>query len=65
MMDFLLRTFRRLFKWHHKASNAQTMVEYAFIVFAIAIALIVAYQALGQSLSSMVDNINNEVSVTS
>jgi Flp pilus assembly pilin Flp len=61
-MNFLSRMFVRLREWHHELSDAQTTSEYALIVFAIAIALIIGYEGMGQSLSSMVNNLDVSLS---
>ncbi len=62
-MNFLSRIFVRFREWHHELSEAQTTSEYALIVVAVAIALIVSYEVMGQSLNSMVNNIDSDVSV--
>lgn len=44
-----------------RASRAQTMTEYALILAAVAIVVYVAYQTLGQDITTLVNQIGNKL----
>ena len=48
-----------------KSLRGQTMAEYAFVVAAIAVALIASYELMGQHLSFLVDKLGTDVSSAS
>jgi len=56
-MTSITRTLVRL----RESLHGQTMTEYAFILAAIAIAVFVTYEVLGQDLSSMVNKVGPEI----
>jgi len=39
----------------------QTMTEYALILSAVAIVVFVAYQAMGQNITSLISSIDNQI----
>jgi Flp pilus assembly pilin Flp len=45
-------------------NKGQTMTEYAFILAAIAIAVFVTYQVMGQDLNSLVNSVDNLLTAT-
>jgi Flp pilus assembly pilin Flp len=53
-MDLLNGLFVRAREW----SRGQTMTEYAMILSAVAIAVLVTYEVFGQDVSSMVNHVD-------
>jgi len=43
------------------ASTGQTMTEYAMIVAAVAIVVLVSYETLGQSLTSFINSFDSQI----
>jgi Flp pilus assembly pilin Flp len=56
-MTFITRALVRL----RESLHGQTMAEYTFILAAVAIAVFVTYEVLGQDLSSMVNKVGPEI----
>ena len=52
-MDCLTTIYVRALELHRKLTKGQTMTEYAMIVAAIAIAVLVTYQVMGQNINHM------------
>ena len=52
-MDCLTTIYVRARELHRKLTKGQTMTEYAMIVAAIAIAVLVVYQVMGQNINHM------------
>jgi Flp pilus assembly pilin Flp len=52
-MDCLTTIYVRALELHRKLTKGQTMTEYAMIVAAIAIAVLVVYQVMGQNINHM------------
>lgn len=53
-MEHLTSWFIRARERYKGLSSGQTMAEYSLILAAVAIAVFIAYQAMGQSINSMV-----------
>lgn len=56
-MRFLTKAYVRVQEW----SRGQTMAEYALIMAAIAVVCIVAYNALGTTISGAVSNVTSDL----
>jgi len=56
-MTSIIRRLVRL----RESLRAQTMAEYTFVLAAVAIAVFVTYEVLGQDLSSMVNKVGPEI----
>lgn len=52
-MDRLTKIYVRVREFHRKLPRAQTMTEYAMIVAAIAIVVLVTYQVMGQRINQL------------
>jgi len=59
-MTPILRIFFRL----RESLHGQTMTEYAFVLAAVAIAVYVTYQVFGQDVSSLVNQVNVDMSAS-
>jgi Flp pilus assembly pilin Flp len=59
-MTPILRIFLRL----RESLHGQTMTEYAFVLAAVAIAVYVTYQVFGQDVSSLVNQVNVDMSAS-
>jgi Flp pilus assembly pilin Flp len=59
-MTPILRIFLRL----RECLHGQTMTEYAFVLAAVAIAVYVTYQVFGQDVSSLVNQVNVDMSAS-
>jgi Flp pilus assembly pilin Flp len=62
----------RLTKWYVKArefgkklTKGQTMTEYALILAAVAVVVFVTYEIMGQKITSLVQNIDSDLSAAS
>ncbi len=52
-MNRLTKIYVRVREFHRKLSKGQTMTEYAIIVAAIAIVVLVTYQVMGQRINQL------------
>jgi len=57
-----MKTFRFLANQLSKSFCGQTMAEYAFVVTAIAIAVFVSYELMGQHLSFLTNQLGTDIS---
>ncbi len=55
-MNFLTRAYIRV-----REGSGQTMTEYALIMAAIAVVCIVAYNALGTTISALINNVEGDL----
>ncbi len=55
-MNFLTKAYVRV-----REARGQTMTEYALIMAAIAVVCIVAYNALGTTISALVNNVKGDL----
>lgn len=53
-MGQLIRIYLRAREFHRKVVKGQTMTEYALILAAVAIAVFVTYQVMGQDLIHLI-----------
>lgn len=56
-MDFLTRTYVKAREWH----KGQTMTEYAMILAAVAVVVLVTYEVFGQDVNALVKNIDTDI----
>jgi hypothetical protein len=52
-MDCLTKMYVRVHEFHGKLTKGQTMTEYAMIVAAIAVVVLVTYQVMGQRINQL------------
>jgi len=51
----------RLFAMVRAVSTGQTMTEYALILAAVAIVVFVGYQTMGQTITSLISNLDSQI----
>lgn len=56
-MDRICRSFIRVREWH----KGQTMTEYAMIISAVVIVVLVGYQTMGSSLRTLLQALDNQL----
>jgi Flp pilus assembly pilin Flp len=64
-MGFVTRNYVRLMRSRGHFDKGQTMTEYALILAAIAIVVFVAYKTMGNSITTMVQNISGQLTSAS
>jgi Flp pilus assembly pilin Flp len=64
-MEFLTRTFVKVREFQKKLTKGQTMTEYALILAAVAVVVFVTYEVMGQKITSLVQNIDSDLSAAS
>jgi Flp pilus assembly pilin Flp len=57
MLDMLACAYVRVREWH----KAQTMTEYALILSAVAVVVYAGYQAMGGSISSLLNSVDGNL----
>jgi Flp pilus assembly pilin Flp len=65
-MEVLSKLYVRMCEFHKKLSEGQTMTEYALILAAVAIAVFVTYQVMGQDLIHLITwQVDNDLGAAS
>jgi Flp pilus assembly pilin Flp len=65
-MGQLIKIYLRAREFHRKVAKGQTMTEYALILAAVAIAVVVTYQVMGQKINNLTTwQVDNDLSVAS
>jgi Flp pilus assembly pilin Flp len=63
-MERVTRIYIKMHESAKRLSKGQTMTEYAFILSAVAIAVFITYEVMGQDLSSLVNNVDSVLTTT-
>jgi len=64
-METIAKLFVRVREWQRRVSKGQTMAEYSLIVAAVAVVVVVSYQAMGQDIGSLVNSVNTDLTSAS
>jgi Flp pilus assembly pilin Flp len=64
-MNFLTTLYVKVREFHKNLSKGQTMTEYALILAAVAVVVFVTYEVMGQDITSLVQNIDSDLSSAS
>jgi Flp pilus assembly pilin Flp len=60
-MGMMVSVCNRVRGLHRKLHKGQTMTEYALILAAIAVVVLVTYEVMGQDIGSMVSKVNSSL----
>lgn len=64
-MNFLTALYVKVREFHKRLSKGQTMTEYALILAAVAVVVFVTYEVMGQDITSLVQNIDSDLTSAS
>jgi Flp pilus assembly pilin Flp len=64
-MKDITSTYIRVRESIKRSGRGQTMTEYALIMAAVAVVVFVTYQKMGQSIGSLVNKINTDLTTAS
>jgi Flp pilus assembly pilin Flp len=64
-MERLTRWYVKAREFGQKLTKGQTMTEYALILAAVAVVVFVTYEVMGQKITSLVQNIDSDLSAAS
>jgi Flp pilus assembly pilin Flp len=65
MVEFVTKLYVSVREFNRRLTKGQTMTEYALILAAIAVVVFVTYEVMGQKITSLVQNIDSDLSAAS
>jgi len=64
-METMTKAYVKVREFYKKHTKGQTMTEYALILAAVAVVVFVTYEIMGQKITSLVQNIDSDLSAAS